>query len=105
MRPILQPAMTPALRPALSTRRQQVDPVLAGWLARSYVAGRDGALTILRNTPMVSPTDGQTKVATGASAVPLTDANACVARVSRGGITLPFIGVGGARTQVICLIP
>lgn len=76
------------------------DPTLAILFARSQIAGRDGSLTILRNTERVCPVDGATKAATGASAVALTTANACTGTLTGGGLSLPLVGAFGQRTNL-----
>ena len=93
--------MTLRLGPGMGVwPRGGVDPVLAGLFARSQIAGRDGSLTILRNTQRVCPVDGATKAATGASAVALTSANACTATLTGGGLSLPLFGAFGQRTNL-----
>lgn len=67
-------------------------PTLAALFGRAAIAGRDGSLTILRNTPRVCPYSGQTKAATGASAVAATEANTCTAQLMLGGFALPMCG-------------
>jgi hypothetical protein len=99
--PAIAPAIRPAIQPAIGGRyNSALTRIVQGVFARSYIAGRDGSWTILRNTIATNPVTGAELSATGASAVTPTTANAALTTLNAAGLSLPMVGVFGARTNL-----